>query len=133
MIKLNKYWLDFVWGFINENHDVKDITSLNMNEEQNVKVLVESHLRIYYSNLPRLVHFRLKEIWRYSLNFLPEKDLIYSLAGIRPPFETPVQIRRFYKNTWNLLFFNESYEIEDSSQYIIYNKPFDHPWKNREN
>ena len=130
-MKVNRYWLDHVWGPIGEGNKLDSISMVDMNEPANLRKLVIEYLQPYFNELavvaPEPMH-RIKETWRYALNVYDDELLRNSLENQLPPFETPNDIRQFYELVWEMTFPGEDWRIQNVHKYEDIRKQFLSPW-----
>jgi hypothetical protein len=128
MIKVNRYWLDNIWGHIGEGNKTDDIYLIDMSQENNVKILVENYIKPGWDNLPSQVKVKLKNTWQYALNELSDEVLRRPLDRILAPFDTPDDVRALYQTAWNLMFDDEDWSLFAEEKYIDINKFPSSPW-----
>ena len=116
---VNKYWLIHIWGYIGEGNETDSIDIVDMSEKSNVLTLVEEYVRPYWNDLPQEIQIYLKATWKFALNNFSDRDLRRPLNNLLPPFETPVDVRGFYIDAWNLMFVGESWKIDDPTFYEV--------------
>jgi hypothetical protein len=116
---VNYHWLSHIFGTLTGGAD-DDLTpwrGINANNEESVIKLVSECLRPDFYNLKIGTRLRLKETFRYALNFYSDSDLKQAFESALPPFRTPDDIRLLYQRIWREMFEGESFEIQDASQY----------------
>jgi hypothetical protein len=128
MVRVNRYWLDNIWGHIGEGNKTNDISLVDMSKEANVKLLVEKYIKPSWDILPSKVRTRLKNTWKYALNELSDQDLKRSLDRVLAPFDTPDNVRELYRTAWDLMF-NEEWKLPSTNVFEDINKFPSSPWE----
>lgn len=116
---VNYYWLSHIFGTLGGGAD-DDLTpwrGINVNNETSVIKLVRECMRPDFYNLKIGTRLRLKETFRYALNFYTDFQLKEAFNDAFLAFRTPDDIRLFYQIVWREMFDGESFEIKDASQY----------------
>ena len=123
-IYVSPYWMDAVWAPIAEGNKVDDLLRADMSLKKNFDLLVNQYLIPYFHSelLPENqvkpnVLLRIKESWRYGMNYYTEKELERAFDRNLPPFSIPSDVRQFYIHVWQAVFPNEFYKLKDKSLY----------------
>ena len=119
-IVINKKWLRELWAPVGGHDDWDDSPWKNSDilDEVVLQRLIEDELVPEYTRAPQHEQMRIKETFRYALNFYSSADLLDIFSSCLPPFSIPPRrIRRVYQDIWNGMFNGEEWTIVDKATY----------------
>lgn len=136
MIHINRFWLSYIWSAVSGDLDDPKLMLKDMNESENFNILIQEYLRPCYENYKKyqdISFYRMKDTWKYAMNFYNEDELDRAFESGVPAFSIPGSPRDFYIKIWNTIFPSESWEINDKGKYIDLESRFIDIWDYREN
>ena len=112
---VEKFWLElYDWDDI-----PREIRGLNLNNIDSINKLVKEFLYIRLLENPISIQYKIKESFRYAINFWDENKLIKHYQSVMPILSLPstMSCLAFYKYVWSLMFPGESYTIKNKFDY----------------
>lgn len=108
------------WSSLGEGRELsKEIKGVSLNNNFSIEKMVNNYLKIEHKLLSDSMQLKVKESFRYGINYWSDQELLNLYNEVLPQIILPtnVSIRGFYLNVWNLMFDNENIELL-SFEYI---------------
>ena len=118
--KISKHYISRFWSYCREGSLPENLRGLNFNNLHSIDKVISEVLYPRLQNETISLQTRIKESFRYAINFWEEEQLLYEYESGYAEIALPTSFstRDFYIHVWNIIFPNESYTIEDESIYI---------------
>jgi len=118
-IKISQEYIRCLWSEL--YHLPDEIYGLNLNNISSINKLINDYL-IHKIKLRSVSWaYRFKGSLKYAVNFWDDVELESLYNGSMPaiPLPSTIPVREFYIHVWNALYPDESYKIENPSDYIL--------------
>ncbi|RUS65622.1 hypothetical protein CUZ56_02708 [Saezia sanguinis] len=113
-MKISKGYISVFGSSLGEGRELpKEIKGVNLNNNSSIEKMVNNYLKIEHKLWSDSMQLKVKESFRYGINYWPDQDLLNLYNEVLPQIVLPtnVSIREFYLNVWNLMFDNENIEL----------------------
>lgn len=119
---VNKPWLMGIWIPIGEGEEEmeRELGAKNAGDPAIFAVVIDKYIRPFFEwqkGIAPHAYLRLKETFRYALNFWPDKVLWHAIHSSLVMCHIPEPVREFYVRVWVALFPDESWVIENKEAY----------------
>lgn len=113
-MKVSKGYISSFWASLGEGMELpNEIIGINLNNESSIENLTKRYLYNEYKSLQPSLQNKIKESFRYGINYWSEQELKDLYNQMLPQIALPTNIstKNFYFKVWNLMFNNESIEL----------------------
>lgn len=121
-IFVNQSWLMGIWVELGEGKAEmeRELGAKNAGDPAVFALVIDKYIRPFFEwqkGIAPHAYWRLKETFRYALNFWSDKVLWHAIHSSLVMCHIPDPVREFYTRVWEALFPGESWAIQNKEAY----------------